>query len=309
MPADPLFRPAGTSTRRLKILLWGDSGSGKTTLSLQFPRPAVIDLEGGTEHYGQSFKFDVLKATTADEISGAVDWLLTHDHEYRTLIIDPISLYWDALQKKWSDIFLRRNKASKGHHGEYFDLQPRDWQTLKAEHKDLVRRLIQLDMNVIVTARQKAQYADGGFMRVVGETFDGEKSLPYLFDTILRLSRDDKGRFMAENLKDRTGKLPSGHFEVSYTALESCFGQDTLVRRAEPVRLATPEQISLLRHFIAASGMKDELVVSRLRDYGADRLEALNQENAQRIIAKFEAAEKPAAHPVTQAKETDHAAH
>ena len=34
-------------------------------------------------------------------------------------------------------------------------------------------------MNVIITARQKTQYADSGFMRAIGETFDGEKSLPY----------------------------------------------------------------------------------------------------------------------------------
>ena len=147
------FQPSGETLRRLKMLLWGDTGSGKTTAAIQFPRPAVIDLEGGTEHYGRDFPFDVLKATTADEIAAAVDWLLTHDHDYRTLVIDPITLYWDALQKKYSDIFLRRNKGSKGHRNEYYAMQAKDWMTIKAEHKELVRKLIQLDMNVIVTAR------------------------------------------------------------------------------------------------------------------------------------------------------------
>jgi len=231
------FIPARSTRRRFKLLLWGDSGSGKTTLSLQFPKPAVIDLEGGTEHYGEDFQFDVLKATTADEITRAVDWLRTSEHEYRTLVIDPITLYWDALQQKWSDIFMRRNKGSKGHRLDYYDLQPRDWMRIKAEHKELIRKLIGLDMNVIVTARQKAQYADSGFMRVIGETFDGEKSLPYLFDTILRFYRDDKGRFMAENLKDRTGRLPQGTFEISYQVLEERLGKDALGRKSEPIRL------------------------------------------------------------------------
>ena len=72
---------------------------------------------------------------------------------------------------------VRRNKGSKGHRREFYDLQPRDWMTLKAEFKELVRKLIQLDMNVIVTARQTAQYADSGFMRVIGETFDGDRDL------------------------------------------------------------------------------------------------------------------------------------
>lgn len=284
------FQPAVATERRLKLFLWGDSGVGKTTLALKFPRPAVIDMEGGTEHYGGAFAFEVLKATSADEVVQAVDWLLTRPHPYRTLIVDPVTLYWDALQRKWSDIFLRRNKTSKGHHLEFYDLQPRDWMTVKAEFKDLIRKLIQLDMNVIITARQKAQYADAGFMRVVGETFDGEKTLPYVFDTILRLYRDDAGRFMAENLKDRSNRLPRGQFEVSYGVFEQCLGSESLAREAAPLHLATPEQIAALRQFIMDFDLKPEHVAQRLAAYGASSLEALTTENAQLIIDKFTAA-------------------
>lgn len=276
--------------RRLKLLLWGDSGAGKTTLALNHPGVVIIDMEDGTAHYGDIFSFDVLKATTADEVMAAVDWLLAHPHPYRTLVIDPISVYWDALQAKWHQVFLQRNKGGKGHRGDYYELQPRDWVTLKAEFKELVRKLIQLDMNVIVTARQKALYSDAGFMRIVGETFDGEKSLPYLFDTILRLYRDDAGRFMAENIKDRTNKLPRGKFEVSYDLIEKCLGAETLTREAMPLHLAAPEQIERIRHFVAASGMKPEKLRERLAAYGANRIEDLTQENAQAIIDKFTAA-------------------
>jgi len=296
------FSSATATERRLKLLLWGDSGVGKTTLALRFPRPAVIDLEGGTVHYGGTFEFEVLKATTADEVMAAVDWLLTHPYPYRTLVIDPITIYWDALQAKWHQVFLQRNKGSKGHRGDYYELQPRDWVTLKAEFKELVRKLIQLDMNVIVTARQKALYSDAGFMRIVGETFDGEKSLPYLFDTILRLYRDDAGRFMAENIKDRTNKLPRGKFEVSYDVIERSLGAETLTREAMPLHLATPEQIERIRHFVAASGMKPERLRERLTAYGANRIEDLTQENAQAIIDKFTAAtaaKAPASTPST----------
>jgi hypothetical protein len=281
------FQSAAATQRRLKLLVWGDSGMGKTTLALCFPGVVVIDLEDGTAHYGGAFKFDVLKATTADEVMQAVDWLLTHPHSYRTLVIDPITIYWEALQSKFNGIFLQRNKGGKGHHGDFYEMQPRDWVTLKAEFKELVRKLIALDMNVIVTARQKSQYADAGFMRVVGDTFDGEKSLPYLFDTILRLYRDDTGRFMAENLKDRTNKLPRGKFEVSYDLIEKCLGTETLTREAAPLRVATPEQIERIRQFIAVSGMKQEALTARLAAYGATKIEDLTEENAQLIIDKF----------------------
>ena len=155
------FQRASALSRRIKLLLWGDAGSGKTTLALQFPQPALIDLEGGADLYGGKFEFDVFRCSTADEVTDAVTWLATHRHPYRTVILDPVSAYWDQLQKKWSDIFLLRNRGSKGYRFEYFDMGPREWQTVKAEHKNLLRLLCALDMNVILTARQKPLYADG----------------------------------------------------------------------------------------------------------------------------------------------------
>lgn len=309
MPANTCpFVPAASTNRRLKLFLWGDSGDGKTTLSLQFPRPAVIDLEGGTEHYGSRYDFEVLKATSADEVSAAVDWLLAHPHDYCTLVLDPITIFWESLQAKWSDIFMRRNKSSKGHHLEYYSLQAKDWMSIKAEWKELVRKLIALDMNVIVTARQKALYADNGFMRSIGETFDGEKSLPYLFDSILRLYRDDKGRYMAENLKDRSGKLPKGHFEVSYEVIERALGEESLARPAVPLQLVTAEQLQELNRLIHAAGVTPAVLADRLAAYGAARLEDLTAESADLIIGKLQTAvgahTPPATTPVT---EDDHA--
>lgn len=289
-PAGSPFQKAQAPDRRLKLFLWGDSGAGKTTLALQFPKPVVIDLEGGADLYGGTFKFDVLRASTADEVMDAVQWLLTHRHPYQTLVIDPFTVYWDALQRKWSDIFLRRNKGSKGYKFEFYDLQPRDWMTIKSELKELVRRLVALDMTVIVTARQKIQYADGAFMKAIGETFDGEKSLPYLFDTIVRLYRDDKGRFLGECLKDRSNRLPRGEFEASYPLFEELFGKKALARQALPTAFATEDQKRQLREYIAQFGMTPDQVARRLAAYNVENLDDLTEGNARVIIGKFESA-------------------
>ena len=286
------FQKATSQQKRLKLFLWGDSGVGKTTLSLQFPSPAVIDLEGGTDLYGDSFKFDVLRVNTPDEIMAAVDWLLTSKHSYKTLVIDPVTIYWDALQKKWSDIFLKRNKGSKGHKFEFYDLQPRDWMTVKAEFKEFIRKLIALEMNVIVTAREKTKYADNAFMKAVGETFDGEKSLPYLFDTIVRMKVDPKGRHVGVSIKDRSNKLPREEFDCSYATFEKLFGKKSLNQEAQPVLKASEAQKTKLKQYIEQFKMTPAQLTKRLAAYGAEGLDDLTEKDAAVIISKLEAAIK-----------------
>jgi hypothetical protein len=284
------FKKAATMEKRLKLFLWGHSGAGKTTLSIQFPKPAIIDLEGGADLYGDSFEFDVLKATTPDEAMAAVDWLLTHKHTYKTLVVDPITAFWDSLQKKWSDIFLRRNKGSKGYKYEFYDLQPKDWLTVKAEFKEFIRKLIALDMNVIVTAREKTKYKEGSFMVAMGETFDGEKSLPYMFDTIVRMYVDDKGRHMGTCLKDRSNKLPKDEFECSYPVFERFFGKKSLDRASKPIEYASDAQKEKLREYIREFGLTTAQVERRLAAYDAETIDDLTRENAEVILSKFEAA-------------------
>lgn len=284
------FREANSLDKRFKLFLWGDTGVGKTTLALQFPSPVLIDLEGGADLYGDSFDFDVLRASTADEVMNAVRWLRTNQHSYRTLILDPVTVYWESLQKKWSEIFLRRNKSSKGYKFEFYDFQPRDWMTIKAEFKQLVRTLVALDMNVVVTARQKLQYADGSFMQAIGETFDCERSVPYLFDTIIRLHRDEKGRFRGECQKDRSKKLPQGDFDCSFKHIEQLFGRDELNREPIPTSLATDAQRTLIAKCIEQLGLPEEHVAIRLAELGASSLAELTQETAQAVLEKLEAA-------------------
>lgn len=286
----PPFKKAAAHGKRLKILLHGPSGSGKTTLALQYPRPVVLDLEGGTERYGDSYEFDVLTTTSPDEVMVAIEWLRTSSHPYLTAVIDPITVYWEALQKKYSEIFLRRNKGSKGHRFEFYDLQPRDWMTIKAEYKQLIRYLIDLDMNVVVTAREKPLYADAGFMRVVGETFDCEKSLPYWFDTVVRLYRDDKGRFLGICQKDRSNRLPQGEFEVSYQLFEGLYFKDDLDRVAKPITPATADQLKRINAYINEFKISPEKVAMRLASYEAESLEDLSEEDAESIIQKFKVA-------------------
>lgn len=281
------FQKAEKLEKRPKIFLYGDFGTGKTPFALSMPSPVVIDAEKGTEPYNDAFEFSVLHANTADEIMGAVDWLLKNKHPYKTFVIDPITVYWEALQKKWSDIFLKRNKGSKGYKFDFYDLQSKDWMTIKSEYKDFMRKLSTLDMNLVVTAREKVKYKDGSFMVADGQTFDGEKSLPYLFDTVIRLHRDEKGKRIGTCLRDRNRKIPEGLFDPSYENLEKLFGRKLLNRTAKAVVYATSDQKKTLQEYLNNSGATPEQVQERLMMYGAEDLDSLTKEDAETIINKF----------------------
>lgn len=284
---DSPFQKAENLKKRLKLFLYGNTGVGKTVLSLQFPKPVMIDLEGGADLYGKDFKFDVLRASSPDEITKALDWLATNQHPYLSLVIDTATVYWDALQKKWSDIFLARNKQSKGFKHEFYDLQVKDWQTIKSEHKEFVRKLIALDMNVIVTAREKTKYKDGGFMQACGETFDGEKSLPYEFDVVLQMYINAEGKRMAHVKKDRSNKLPAGEFEISYEVIKQAFGEEELTRKVEPVQMATGDQVKIISEYLTSFNFTEEQIKQKLSVYDAETIAELTEENAKKIIKKI----------------------
>ena len=90
-------------------------------------------------------------------------------------------------------------------------------------HKDILHRLMQIDMNVVCTCRSKSEYEGGGeMMRKVGTTFDGEKGLACAFDIVLEIWRE-KGKTLAFSRKDRTGKLPGEAFELTGELLERTY--------------------------------------------------------------------------------------
>lgn len=160
--------------------------------------------------------------------------------------------------------------------------------TVKAEFKEFIGKLIALDMNVIVTSREKTKYKEGSFMEAIGKTFDGEKSLPYIFDTIVRMYVDKKGQYQGFYIKERSNKLPKEDFECFYKTLEKFFRKQDLNREVSPIKYATTQQKEKIRRFIEQFKMTPEQVANRLATYDAESIDDLTFQNADVIISKFE---------------------
>jgi len=217
------FVPAKKHDKNIKLFLWGGPGTGKTTAALHFPSPVLLDMDGGADLYGNKFSFNVFKSAEIIDTKNAIAFLLNNNTNHETLIIDPITVYWESLQKFWNDIFCKRLKGYKANKFEFYELGPKEWSTIKADFRGLFNKLVSLDMNVIVTAREAVKYKAGGFMQADGTRPDCAAVVPYYFDTVLKLYREGD-KFFAHCEKDRTENLPLEPFEFNGSMLMEKLG-------------------------------------------------------------------------------------
>lgn len=306
---------AGSTKRRLKVFIWGPTGSGKTTIAIDFPDPAIIDIDGGAKLYAEAKGLYRTGISDFDEAVVSVDWLLQNKHGFKTLIVDPITKLWEMLQWKWNAIFLKRNKGGAGHKFDYYKMQMGDWAPMKAEWKQFIQKILALDMNIVVTAREKDLFADDGSMKKIGLTFDGEKNLPYEFDLNLRLSvNPDDGKHYATIAgdKDRTRNLPwvkdnplplGKPFLISYEVLRKHLGKDWLEREAEDVNyfVSEADQAKITKAF-KSFGLTQRQAKIWLARHDADEIKELTHDAAQKVFAEIKLGKAKQAAKAEEAK-------
>jgi hypothetical protein len=246
------FIKAEKREKRLKALIYGPSGSGKTTTALSFPNVAAIDGEKGTDHYAETFDFVVDSTSSVNDLVRDIDELLLNPGNIKTVVIDPITVFMDNLQLE----YLKKLRLKKG---PDYELQPNDHGPLKQKRKELIDKLLCLDMNIVCTAREVIEYkADGrNFMTPIGLKPEVPKEVPYMFDVLLRIEIGPDGQTrIAHCEKDRTNKLPKV-FEFSYAKMVEFLGIHSLERDTDPTAGRTALDLSSGRvHEIVFRGNK-----------------------------------------------------
>ncbi|HLX54259.1 MAG TPA: AAA family ATPase [Aquella sp.] len=266
-----------TVQKRLKALFYGAAGVGKTTAAIQFPKPYLIDTEKGSENE-QYVKLinksggAVFKTSDFDELMKEVKALLVEKHDYKTLIIDPLTiLYNDLLDKS-----AIKNGTEFGRH----------YSEANKQVKHLLNLLLRLDMNVIITSHSKNEY--GTNMSVLGQTFDCYKKLDYLFDLVFEIQKRRKER-VGLIKKSRIENFPDGDtFPFSYQEIATRYGKEVLERDAVAEKLASAEQVSRLE-FLIDLYKEPEAVVQKWKDKAnADTFEEMNEEIIKKLIVHME---------------------
>lgn len=262
-----------TVEKRLKCFFFGPAGSGKTTAAIQFPKPYLIDTERGAEN-DQYVKLleksggAYFHTADFDEMVTEVRSLLTEKHDYRTLVVDPLTTVYDNLLDQASKIV---GTEFGRHYGE-----------ANKKMKHLVNLLLRIDMNVIITSHAKKEYGDN--LKVIGETFDCWKKLDYLFDLVFAVERRGKER-VGRVVKTRCEGFPEGDvFPFSFDAIAERYGVATLNRSAVAEVLITKEQLSELTDLIGILKVSQDVVDKWLDKAKAETLAELPSSVAAKCI-------------------------
>jgi hypothetical protein len=230
--------------KRLKLFMYGPAGVGKTTAAIQFPNSYVIDCERGAENYDKLITQSgsaVFQSNDINEVIAEVKSLLTVKHDYRTLVIDPITTVYNDLLEKSE---LKVGSDFGRHYG-----------AANKEMKRLANLILALDMNVVVTAHAKKEYGDN--LKVLGHTFDGWRQLDYWFDLVIELGKRGKKR-MAKVVKTRVDSFPDEEqFEWSYEAIKARYDESMLEKESQAVALATPEQVGEIKALLSVVRLPD----------------------------------------------------
>lgn len=257
--------------KRLKLFMFGPAGVGKTTAAIQFPNCYIIDCEKGTENYDKLITASgsvVFQTTDIYEVIAEVKGLLTEKHDFRTLVIDPITpLYNDLLDKCEQQV-----GADFGRH----------YGAANKVMKRLANLIMQLDMNVVITAHAKAEY--GQNFAKIGYTFDGWKQLDYWFDLVVELGKKHKKRF-AKVVKTRLEPFPDEDvFEWSYDAIRKRYDAHMLEKEAQQMKLASPEQIREIKELLSIVRLPEGTTDKWFAKAGVDVWEDMPADALQKCI-------------------------
>jgi hypothetical protein len=258
-------------TKRLKLFMFGPAGVGKTTAAIQFPNSYIIDCERGSDNYDKlitASKSVVYQTTDVHDVIAEVKSLLTERHEFRTLVIDPITpIYNDLLEKSEA-----RVGADFGRH----------YGAANKEMKRLANLIMALDMNVVITAHAKTEYGEN--LRKLGYTFDGWRQLDYWFDLVVELTKKGKKR-VGKVVKTRVDTFPDEDvFEWSYDAIRQRWDASTLERPASTLTLATPQQVAEIQQLLNVVRLPEGLVEKWFSKANVDNWEDMHADVMAKCI-------------------------
>ena len=274
--------PESVVATKPKFMISGESGVGKTFFALDFPKPYLVDSEGGATRQQYQDKLKKSGGAYFGKEEGSQDFkavidevkaLTTTKHEYKTLIIDSFTYLY----------MLEASEAeSKG--GSDFG---RDKKMANIPTRQLISVLEKCDMNIILVCHSKIKWERRGKDIIdAGTTFDGYDKLEYILDLWINIL---KGGKTFEVKKSRIIGLKQGDsYPLTYDEFAGLYGKEVVEREAVPVQLATAEEVSRLMALIEGLKVDQDQQDKWLKKCGVDSYIEMSSEQIQSLIQHCE---------------------
>jgi len=283
-------QPEEVKPGKTKGCLFGPSGAGKTWFALSFPNPYYIDTEGGADlkHYqaklkaaGGAYLGPQDGSNSFDTILEEMKTLATVEHPYKTLVIDSITKpFISALTQE------QERLGEKDQFGASKKLPIR-----------MMRRVLdwtaRLDMNVWFIAHEVAVWGEvNGQRSEIGRGPDVYDKMVYELDLTLqviargsnsRIAMVHKSRLLGFPQRE-TFMLQDNGADVGYTQFAERYGKDYIEAPAQPITLATPEQVYEINRLLSVVKVPNDQVEKILTRANADSWSELNDSQAQATI-------------------------
>ncbi len=258
---------------RLKLFLYGNAKIGKTTLALQFPTPYVIDTDGSTNKPKYvdlvvNGKGDAYITQDFDELMEQVKDLNNLKHHYKTLVIDSLTVFYDDLLEKCA---VKLGTKFGIHYTE-----------ANRRIKHLIRLLLKLDMNVIITSQAKEKY--GEKLEVLGTTFDCYKKMDYVFDLILEVQLRGEERVALVKGTRLSEFKEKDCFPCNYNEFSKRYSKEILERNTVSQEISTLEQVCEILRLIGLLKISPEIYQKWLDKAGAETWEEMPKDDIQKCI-------------------------
>ncbi len=267
------FKKPEIKATRLKVMFYGEMGTGKSICACSFPQTAYIDTEGTTSKvkYAQTIinnEGQVIETGDFEEILTMVKWLMTNKHDFKTLVIDSLTVPYENLiiecERKVGSEFGRHVTAAN------------------SKMKQLVNLLLRIDMNVIITCQAKKEY--GGKMEVIGQTYNCYNRLGYMFDLVFEAQvRGDKHIGVVR--KSRIDSFPMrDSFDFSYEEIKKRYGSEIMEKEVIAETLASQEQVKELNRLIELFAIPEETSQKWLDKCNCEGFEDMQSDVIQKCI-------------------------